>query len=304
VVGEKGTRASKGSMKVLVIGASGMLGSDVVSELQQRGHEVASPRSKELDITNLEHVAGIALSHGTYDWCINCGAYTAVDKAESEVQLATELNELGPAYLANACSMAGAKLIHISTDFVFDGESTTPYETDAPTNPLGVYGRTKRDGELAVLAANPNALIVRTSWLYGPNGKCFPKTMIAAWEAGKTLRVVSDQIGCPTSTGDLARVLVDMIEANIYPGIYHACGPTVTNWHQFAIDAINKWKSSKGDDRTVEVEAILTDAYPTPARRPKYSVLACETLWDLWIKPMRPLDEALADFSAYLSKAH
>lgn len=287
-------------MKVLVIGGSGMLGSDLISELTRRGHDVESPSSKECDITDPEAIATIALTRGDFDWCVNCSAYTAVDKAESEVREATELNAFGPGYLANACGLAGIKLIQISTDFVFDGNASIPYGADAPTNPLGVYGKTKWEGEQAVLSANPNALIVRTSWLFGPNGRSFPKTMIGAWDAGKSLKVVADQTGCPTYTGDLARVLVDLIEKNAYPGIYHACGPTVTTWHAFAIEAIEAWKAAKGDDRPVEIEPIPTEAYPTPAKRPKYSVLDTSKLTDLGITPMPTLRQALVEFVARL----
>jgi dTDP-4-dehydrorhamnose reductase len=290
-------------MKLLVIGGSGMLGTDLCAEAASRGLEVFAPSSTELDITNLEHTASIALDPGWFDWCVNCAAYTAVDKAESEREQAVELNTLAPGYLAGACSMAGIKLIHISTDFVFDGSATSPYAENAPTRPLGVYGESKRQGELSVLSGHSNASIVRTSWLYGARGRCFPKTMISAWEAGKALRVISDQTGCPTYTVDLARVLLDMIEKNARPDIYHACGPTVTTWHGFAVDAITAWRDLTGSDRSVEVEPIPTEAYPTPARRPKYSVLSCERLAALGIEPMRPLGEALADFVGKLQIA-
>lgn len=283
-------------MKVLVLGAFGMLGSDLTKELAARGHLPTSKSSAEFDITDPEASAALAFERGTYDWCVNCAAYTAVDKAESELRQATEVNALGPAYLANACGMAGIQLIHVSTDFVFDGTAVEPYAEDAPTNPLGVYGQTKRDGELAVLSSNPNALIVRTSWLFGVGGRCFPKTMIGAWRAGKSLRVVADQVGCPTSTVDLSRVLVDLIELNAYPGVYHACGPDATNWHAFAVDAIKAWKAATGDERSIEIEAIPTVAYPTPAVRPKYSVMSTAKLTSLGVKPLRPLPEALEDF--------
>jgi len=288
-------------MKILVTGGSGMLGSDLVAELERRGHLVAAPTSKELDITDPELVAAVAMSRGAHDWCINCAAYTAVDKAETEVQQATELNAIAPGYLSQACSMAGIKLMHISTDFVFDGNGTTPYKPDAPTRPLGVYGRTKREGEEAVLAANANGIVVRTSWLYGPNGRSFPKTMITAWEAGKQLRVVDDQTGCPTYTGDLARVLVDMVERNAYPGIYHACGPDVLTWYQFAITAIEVYKAARGLDRPIEITPIPTEAYPTPAARPTYSVLDTAGLYALGIEPMQSLSLALPDFMKRLT---
>ena len=288
-------------MKVLVLGSSGMLGSDVVAELSQRGHDVRHPSSRELDITDPMSVASIAMSPGTFDWCINCAAYTAVDKAESDIQAATELNMLGPGYLSNACSMSGTKLVHISTDFVFNGEGTSPYREDSPTDPLGVYGSTKRDGELAVLGGNTNALVVRTSWLYGPLGRSFPKTMIGAWRAGKTLRVVNDQVGCPTYTVDLARVLVDMIDCNAYPGVYHACGPTVTNWHAFAVESISRWATVHGNLLPIEVAGIPTSEYPTPANRPHYSVLSCGKLAEMGIAPMRDLPTALNEFVTRVS---
>lgn len=278
-----------------------MLGSDLVAELVTRGHEVHSPSSVELDITDPLSVAAIAMTPGAYDWCINCAAYTAVDKAETEVQQATELNMLGPGYLSNSCSMAGIKLIHISTDFVFNGEGASPYHEDDPTAPLGVYGQTKRDGELAVLSGNTNALVVRTSWLFGVHGRSFPRTMIGAWKAGKPLRVVNDQIGCPTYTVDLSRVLVDLVERNAYPGIYHACGPTVTNWHAFASEAITLWGSENGDPRLVDVTGIPSSEYPTPAKRPHYSVLSCSKLEDLGIAPLQALPLALAAFVSKLA---
>ena len=278
-----------------------MLGNDLVVELLQRGHVVHSPSSSELDITDPMSVASVAMTPGAFDWCINCAAYTAVDKAETEVQRATELNMLGPGYLSNSCSMAGIKLIHISTDFVFNGEGTSPYHEDDPTAPLGVYGQTKRDGELAVLTGNTNALVVRTSWLYGAHGRSFPRTMIGAWKAGKSLRVVNDQIGCPTYTVDLSRVLVDMVERNAYPGIYHACGPTVTSWHAFAIEAISLWASENGETRPVDIAGITSSEYPTPAKRPHFSVLSCEKLEELGITPMRVLPVALADFVSKLA---
>ncbi len=283
-------------MNVLVIGGSGMLGSDLVSHLTERGHNVSAPSSRELDITNPESVAVVALDPGKYDWCVNCAAYTAVDKAESDVQAATELNQFAPGYLSNACSMSGIKLIHISTDFVFDGEAQEPYGVSSPTHPLSVYGRTKLEGELAVLRGNTNSLVVRTSWLFGANGRCFPKTMIQLWRAGKPLSVVSDQVGCPTSTVDLARVIVDMIDQNAYPGIYHACGPTACSWFDFAVESVSTWKRLHEDDRPVGIKPIPTSSYPTPAVRPKYSVMETSSLQSIEIQPMESLPESIRAF--------
>ena len=272
------------------------MGTDLVARLITDGNEVTAPSHSELDITDPSSVAQVAAHRGAFDWCINCSAYTAVDKAESEIESATLLNALAPSYLGGACAIAGIKLIHISTDFVFDGIATTPYAEDSPRSPLGVYGSTKAEGEIGLLTANENALIVRTSWLYGPNGNSFPKTMIRAWDAGKKLRVISDQTGCPTYTKDLASVLSQMVELNAFPGIYHGCGSTVTNWHAFAEKAILAWKESKGDPREVDIAPIPTSEYPTPAKRPQYSVMSTQKLQDLGIAEMPPVEVGLADF--------
>jgi dTDP-4-dehydrorhamnose reductase len=279
-------------MNVLVLGSRGMLGTDLVVEFENRGHAVTGLDLPDCDITDPMWVARLGAGEfGQFDWVINCAAYTAVDKAETEVRQATELNTLAPGYLAHGVQLLGAKFIHISTDFVFDGTSLDPYTEDALTNPLGVYGRTKRDGEEAVLANNSNAIIVRTAWLYGPNGGSFPRTMIRASEAGKQLRVVSDQEGCPTYTADLARVIVDLVEKNAFPGIYHAVGPEAMSWYQFTLRTLRAWGAGN-----VVVEPILTEDWPTPAARPKYSVLSTKKLSSLGIEPMRPVDQALEEF--------
>lgn len=286
-------------MNVLVVGASGMLGSDVVRELKDRSHDVQTPSSAELDLTDPESVAQIT-NFKAIDWCINCSAYTAVDKAESEEQKAAELNALGPGYLARVCAIKNIKLVHISTDFVFDGTSPEPYrESDLP-QPLGAYGATKLAGEEAVQAAWPMSLVFRTSWLYGPNGKNFPRTMIGAWEAGKDLKVVADQVGCPTYTPDLAKTITDSIEKDIFPGIYHATGPDSMTWHEFAIQAIKAYRDLKQLDRDVSITPINTEDWPTPASRPKFSVLSNEKLQKAGIAPMRSTQEALAEFVATL----
>lgn len=279
-------------MRLLVVGNRGMLGTDLVAELERRGHDVVGVDLGEIDITDPASVAQIPTgAFGDVRWVVNCAAYTAVDKAESEEQLSAEVNALGPGYLAHACKLVGARLLHISTDFVFDGTATEPYPEDAPTAPLGVYGRTKRDGENAVLDNHPNAIVVRTAWLYGANGKSFPATMIGAWKSGRSLRVVADQVGCPTYTEDLAAVLADLIEKDAFPGIYHAVGPEAMSWHAFALRAI---QAAGGTD--VAIEPIPTDAYPTPARRPAYSVLGTQKLSDLGLPPMPPVDDALRRF--------
>lgn len=277
-------------MRVLVPGAGGMLGRAVVAELLARGHEAVPTTRAELDLGDPMAAARLVSGDlGVIGAVVNCAAYTAVDKAESEPQAAFDANGLGPSYLGMACQELGAALIHVSTDFVFDGSSSEPYAEDDETNPLSQYGRSKLYGEKA-LAGNPRARIVRTSWLFG-EGPCFPRTMVDAYRAGKRLRVVADQQGNPTYVPDLARVLVDLLERDAFPGIYHAVGPETTTWHDLAVRAI---RAAMGE--TPEIEAVTMAEYPTPAARPKNSALGDTRLRALGIAPMRPLDEALADW--------
>lgn len=274
-----------------------MLGSDLMQLLTAEGKEAKGLTHAELDVTNPEDIAKLSTGEfGEPDWIVNCTAYTAVDNAETETREATELNTIAPGYLATAAEQLGAKFIHISTDFVFDGNATKPYREDAPTNPLGAYGRTKRDGEEAVMGNNQNALIVRTAWLYGPNGNSFPKTMIKAHLAGRQLKVVADQTGCPTYTADVAQFIVERIDKNDFPGIYHCVGHEAMTWRDFAIQAIEAYQRANGQNISVDIEPIKTEDWPTPAQRPKYSVLA-DTKTDF--KP-RTVYEALAEFVSKL----
>ena len=269
-----------------------MLGQDLLSSLRARGWEVWAPAHAEVDVTDPASVGQVASRQA--DWCFNCAAYTAVDRAETEVREATELNALAPGYLAKACAASGARLMHVSTDFVFDGTSSLSYREDSPTHPLGVYGKTKLEGEMGALA-NPLSVVARTSWLYGPGRGSFPKTMIRAWLAGKKLRVVGDQTGCPTYTADLARVMCDLAVAGPEGGVYHACGPDAVSWHELAVRAIREYVREFGGEEP-QIEEIRTEDWPTPAKRPAYSVLSCEKTRSMGIEPMRPLDEALGDF--------
>ncbi len=287
---------------LLVLGGAGMLGSDVVPEAKSRDMGVCAPSAEELDITNPAEVARIAIGDfGKLDWCINCAAYTAVDQAETKPDLAANVNALAPASVARACSIAGCRLLHLSTDFVFDGEQEEPYDEAGPTNPINTYGLTKRDGEEAVQSAAPGSLIVRTSWLFGPNGNCFPTTVAKAWESGKQLRVVGDQFGNPTYTGDLARTLLDLIEADPSGGIYHAVGPDRMSWHRLAELATKVYGKANSAAYPTEVEEISSEQWPTRARRPKNSSLADTKLKDLGIKPMRPIEEALGEHFARMA---
>lgn len=274
------------------------MGSALVTALEAAGHELVAPRRDELDITDAASVAQVAVRQfGAVDWCINCAAYTAVDRAESEPDEAFLLNGIGPSFLARACVMAGCRLLHISTDFVFDGLKASPYTEDDVPNPLSVYGKSKLEGEAAVLESG-SAIVLRTSWLFGPGGPCFPQTILRFWAEGKTLRVVSDQVGKPTYTLDLASAMVRLLPFEPAPGIYHAAGPEPLSWFEFAHRIVSAQEAQCPSGRAVEIAAIPTSEYPTPAVRPKNSVLSTAKLEAIGIQPMRPVDEALREFVA------
>lgn len=271
-------------MKVTVLGATGLLGTDLVLLLRERGHEVVALSSKDLDIADHQSVLQHpALAKKNAHWVINCAAYTKVDLAESEPELARDVNEEG---VLNLCERLqnGPRLLHVSTDFVFDGLKTTPYVETDPTNPLCVYGQTKLQGEHYVEAMLDDAIIFRTSWLWGPNGNCFPKTMIRLWESGRNFGVVDDQFGCPTHTLDLAAAIVEAIEQKIEPGIYHAAGHQRMSWHGFA-EMVLTFHAGK----FVSVRQLMTVDYPTAATRPANSVLSTEKLDALGIMPWQPV---------------
>lgn len=265
-----------------------MLGSDLRTEALAAGHEVIAPTRDQLNLIDPVSVAQLAVEGlGRFDAAINCAAYTAVDRAESDIEAATDLNAIGPGLLAGALAMVQVPLMHISTDFVFGESNQRKYGLDEehPVDPLGVYGRTKLDGEIAVLAY-PN-WVVRTSWLFGPNGSSFPRTMVRLFQQGKPLRVVADQFGTPTYTRHLAQTLLKIIAEGFEPGLYHAGGPEIMSWHQFACRTLRTWSG-----HAVEIEAIGTEDYPTAALRPRFSALRSSK----GVPPMPPLDVALEDF--------
>lgn len=269
-------------MKILVIGSNGMLGRHLVARLQATEHTILKPAHSELDIGVSRSVfAGIGRAHP--DLVINCAAYTAVDKAESEAHNASLLNREGAKNLALACKDEGIGLIHISTDYVFDGTSELPYKEDDPANPLSVYGKTKWDGEEAIRSRLPHHLIVRTAWLYGVHGQNFVKTMLRLARDNEELRVVGDQYGCPTWTGDLASALTTIVEhiaehkEYLKWGTYHFCGAGRVNWHGFAEAVINE-ASRHEVLKAKRIIPIPTSEYPTPARRPRWSVLDCSKI--------------------------
>jgi len=264
--------------KILVTGANGQLGNEMQLQAQQNpqyswfftdlcnvdeGVAVVTP----LDITDRDAVETF-VQVNAIDLIINCAAYTAVDRAEGDPDKAMLLNATAPGYLAEAIERRCGQLIQISTDYVFDGTAHTPYTENAPTSPNSVYGRTKLEGEHAVLTANPSALIIRTAWLYSRYGKNFVKTMVRLGSEKQELGVIFDQIGTPTYARDLANTILTIIRQGIQPGIYHFSNEGVCSWYDFA-----KTIHRLAGITTCIVHPLHTAEYPTPAARPHYSVL-------------------------------
>ena len=258
-------------MKILVTGVSGQLGSEVAARFKQLGHEVVASDRRALDFLQPAQAAAVIRSQQP-DWLINCAAYTQVDKAESEPGQAFIINRDTPAQLAQAVGGYGGHMLQLSTDFVFDGTQTRPYAEDDATNPLGVYGRSKLEGEQAVQRELPGAVIVRTAWVYGVHGHNFVKTMLRLATAGTPLRVVSDQRGTPTWTSDIVAAIVALVDQQA-SGVFHFTASGETSWHGFASAILEEAASAGFTIKTGKVEPIATTKYPTPATRPAYSVL-------------------------------
>ncbi len=251
---------------ILVTGAGGQLGRHLLRTLTPLG-EVMGVGHGDMDITDPDAVRAM-LNGGAFTHVVNCAAYTAVDRAETERDAAYRTNALGPENLAEACKASGVKLIHISTDFVFDGSKREPYtEADQP-NPLSVYGASKLEGEQKVIAANPDAVIIRTGWLYSEEGHNFVRTIARNMLMGKALRVVNDQKGTPTYAADLADAIARIVASEAWlPGIYHYANIGTATWYDFAC-AIRDHVAPEGT-----ITPCSTAEYPTPATRPTYSVL-------------------------------
>jgi dTDP-4-dehydrorhamnose reductase len=257
-------------MKVVITGAHGQLG-NALQATAAAGVEILAVDWQELDIGDEAAVSGF-VAETRPALLINAAAYTAVDKAESEADLAHRVNAAGPRHLAVACAKASARFVHVSTDFVFDGVSGVPYRPDHTPAPIGVYGATKLAGEQAVQAAMPGALILRTAWVYGVTGHNFVRTMLRLMAEREEVRVVADQIGTPTFADGLARAIWALDAAGAH-GIHHWTDSGAASWYDFAV-AIQEEALSLGMlSRRAAVIPIATSDYPTPARRPSYSVL-------------------------------
>ncbi len=269
-----------------VLGAQGMLGADLVPVLEAAGHSVARFGRVDCDVTDPSSVAAAVTGA---DVVVNCAAYTKVDDAESDEGTALAINGIAPGIVAAECGEAGARLVHISTDYVFPGDATEPYDEDAPTGPRSAYGRTKLAGEQAVLGALPEqSWIVRTAWLYGAYGPNFVATMRTLEASRDTVDVVEDQRGQPTWTVDLASQILELVEADAPFGMYHGTSSGETTWHGLAQEVF----TLAGADAS-RVHTTTSAAFVRPAPRPAYSVLGHKRWADAGLAPMRDWRDAL-----------
>jgi dTDP-4-dehydrorhamnose reductase len=268
-------------MNLLVTGGRGQLGRSVAKRGAARGHAVTAVDVEDLDICDAAQVAA-ALDGVGPALVINAAAYTAVDRAESERERAFAVNADGAATVARACRERGIRLLHISTDYVFDGSAGRPYREDDPVSPLGVYGESKVRGEQAVIEAA--GTVVRTSWLFATGGPSFVHTMLRLAAERPVLRVVADQHGCPTWAEDLADALLALGERDSLDAIYHFCCEPATTWHGFASQIVDQARRHRAL-ACERIDAITTAEYPTPARRPANSVLDTTRIRALGIVP-------------------
>ncbi|MGD8665140.1 MAG: dTDP-4-dehydrorhamnose reductase [Desulfobacterales bacterium] len=285
-------------MNVVITGANGQLGRELVHQAQSADFDVHPFDHQQFDITNENHIKQV-LTGLSPAVVINAAAYTNVDRAEDEPDRAYAVNSEGPDYLARYCADYRHALIHISTDYVFDGTTDRPYRENDPIAPLGIYGQSKAKGEAAVRSALPEHVIVRTSWLYSVHGHNFVKTILKLAAAKKVLKVVADQLGSPTSAADLAAATLVIARKigsaeNLAWGTYHYCGAGITTWHALAehiIDLAAPYSALQ----TRQVEAISTAEWPTRAPRPLYSALDCTRLKVQFGIDTQPWQQSLQD---------
>ena len=285
-------------MKVLVIGANGQLGWELCRRGEKQGFDIVALDLPDFDITEPSTVKK-AVSQTGVSLVINASAYTAVDKAESESELAFAVNRDGPAYIASSCAEIGIPLIHISTDYVFNGNKKGPYLETEPISPLGVYGKSKAAGETEVRNHLKEHIILRTAWLYGIHGNNFVKTMLRLGKEKEMVRVVADQYGCPTYAADLADAILAIAmqiseQRAITWGTYHYCGKGMTTWHGFA-QAIFDLAKQYDSLMVKKIVPITTAEYPTPVKRPANSVMDCSLLIKIFGISPRTWQESLAD---------
>jgi len=280
---------------IWLVGNRGMLGTEVEALLQQHNLQYFAS-DREVDITDADRLKQF-VSGKPLSWIINCSAYTAVDKAEDDPELAFQINADGPRNLAGVALSKGAKLIHISTDYVFDGTKEGAYkETDTP-NPLGVYGASKYRGEVYIQKLLKASFILRTSWLYGKNGNNFVYTMLRLFRERDEVRVLGDQWGSPTYASDLAEALLDIVQLNSGDyGIYHFTNEGNVSWYDFACEIYCMARNKEFLTKDVLIQRIVTAEYPTKAHRPLNSCMSKEKIRDVFHIDARPWQEGLQDF--------
>ena len=274
--------------KVLVTGAKGQLGSDLVLILNKSGYQVFGLGKSDLDITKEEEVTKI-ISQIQPDIIIHCAAYTNVDKAEGESDFAFHINAVGTRNIAIAAEKIQSKLVYISTDYVFNGSSLIPYHEFSPVSPINIYGSSKLAGENMVRDFHSKYFIVRTSWVFGVNGNNFVKTMMKLSREKEQLKVVNDQIGCPTYTIDLSKCILQLMESNKF-GIYHVSNSGNCSWFEFAKEIFYQTKTS------IKLVPCSTEEFPRKAKRPKYSILDHMCLQINQFSPMPTWKDALTRF--------
>ncbi|HHH43382.1 MAG TPA: dTDP-4-dehydrorhamnose reductase [Gammaproteobacteria bacterium] len=259
-------------MTILVTGANGQLGRETVLALQAEGESCIAIDREEVDFSRPDQVAEAIAAYAA-DWVINCGAYTQVDKAEQERELAFTINRDAARAVAEGVKRSGGRLLHVSTDFIFGGEQSTPYREDSKPDPLSVYGQSKLEGEQAVREVLPDALVVRTAWVYGVHGHNFVKTILRLAGERQELRVVDDQLGTPSWTADIVRAMRSLMKAGA-SGVYQFTNEGVASWYDFA-EAIVAAARQVGLPVVAEtIRPIPTEDFPLPATRPAYSVMS------------------------------
>ena len=280
-------------MKILVTGYNGQLGFDVIKELNSRSIECNGVDREDFDITDRDETVGYICDYAP-DAVIHCAAYTAVDRAEDDEENCRKVNADGTENIAVACEKLRAKMLYVSTDYVYGGDGEAPFETYSPTNPKNVYGVTKLEGEKAVMKYIDKFFIVRTSWVFGINGNNFVKTMLRLGDEKENLNVVCDQVGSPTYTPDLARLICDLIVTEKY-GIYHGTNENFCSWAEFAAEIMKL-----GGKKTV-INPVPSSEYPTKAERPHNSRLSKKCLDEAGIKRLPTWQDALKRFLKEMS---
>ena len=288
--------------KFLITGANGQVGYCLTQQLQGE-HEILAVGRNELDITDQSAVKK-AIENFCPNVIINAAAHTAVDRAETEVELSKAINVKGPQYLAEAAKSVGAAILHISTDYVFDGQRAGKYKESDVTDPQGVYGRTKLEGEQAVAAANDKFIVLRTAWVFGEHGNNFVKTMLRLAKTRDTLGVVADQVGGPTYAGDIAKALIQIAEKiiageKVEYGVYHLTGEPYVSWYEFAKAIFAEAVSQNVLEKSPLINAITTADYPTPAKRPANSCLDLTKIQQVFGIQPSDWQKALKNIKAY-----